>query len=68
VLFTNIWVGFAPASDEEGRGVKDKLITPNAHGVVLDVGAGKIGFFRFWCDKLFINGYLFRLWAYDEIP
>jgi hypothetical protein len=46
LLFANIWVGFGPATDDNWRQVKEKLITPNAHGVVLDIGAGKLLFFR----------------------
>jgi SAM-dependent methyltransferase len=34
------WVVFGKRRDEEGRSTKQGLITPNAHGVVLEIGAG----------------------------
>jgi len=34
------WETFGDAIDERDRADKDKLIAPNAHGVVLDLGAG----------------------------
>ncbi|KAL0067044.1 hypothetical protein AAF712_005828 [Marasmius tenuissimus] len=37
---THVWVGFAEGTNEGGRPVKEKLITPHAKGVVLDLGAG----------------------------
>ena len=36
----HIWVLFGNPTDEGGRPTKEGLITPNAHGVVLDIGAG----------------------------
>ncbi|THH30458.1 hypothetical protein EUX98_g3738 [Antrodiella citrinella] len=35
-----VWVAFADSTDDAGRAVKFGLITPHAHGVVLDIGAG----------------------------
>jgi hypothetical protein len=35
-----VWVAFGNPTDEGGRPVKQRLISPNANGVVLDVGAG----------------------------
>lgn len=40
IVMAHIWVLFANPTDEGGRPAKQGLITPNAHGVVLDVGAG----------------------------
>ncbi|KAH6899514.1 S-adenosyl-L-methionine-dependent methyltransferase [Coprinopsis sp. MPI-PUGE-AT-0042] len=40
-FMAKVWEGgMAQATDEGGKAVKQGLITPNAHGVVLDVGAG----------------------------
>ena len=36
----HIWVLFGNPTDEGGRSTKEALITPNAYGVVLDIGAG----------------------------
>lgn len=36
----HIWALFGNPTDEGGRSTKEALITPNAHGVVLDIGAG----------------------------
>ncbi|KAL0948387.1 hypothetical protein HGRIS_010969 [Hohenbuehelia grisea] len=35
-----VWAAFADVVDEGGREVKADLITPNATGIVLDIGAG----------------------------
>ncbi|KAJ8092664.1 hypothetical protein PM082_006992 [Marasmius tenuissimus] len=40
VIMAHVWVGFAEGTNEEGRQVKEALITPYAKGVVLDLGAG----------------------------
>ena len=40
VVMTHIWAVFGGPTDENGRHTKEGLITPNAHGVVLDIGAG----------------------------
>lgn len=39
-FMANLWVTFGKGVDENGRPLKTQLITPNAHGVVLDIGAG----------------------------
>ncbi|KAF8150465.1 hypothetical protein K438DRAFT_1943598 [Mycena galopus ATCC 62051] len=39
ISMANIWVPFGAGSDEGRRAEKQKLITPNARGVVLDLGA-----------------------------
>ncbi|KAJ7189564.1 S-adenosyl-L-methionine-dependent methyltransferase [Mycena pura] len=36
----SIWVAFGAGGDENARNDKQKLITPNARGIVLDLGAG----------------------------
>ena len=40
VVMAHVWVLFGNPTDEGGRPIKEDLITPNAHGVVLDIGAG----------------------------
>ncbi|KAI3608038.1 phospholipid methyltransferase [Moniliophthora roreri] len=40
IFMAYVWTGFADATDEGGKPVKEGLITPNAHGVVLELGAG----------------------------
>ncbi|KAF9461038.1 hypothetical protein BDZ94DRAFT_1238022 [Collybia nuda] len=39
-FMANLWVTVGKGADEGGTSVKKRLITPNAHGVVLDIGAG----------------------------
>jgi hypothetical protein len=41
VFMAHVWVGFGNPTDEGGKAVKLDLITPNAHGTVLDIGAGQ---------------------------
>ena len=40
VVMAHIWLLFSDPADENARPTKQVLITPNAHGTVLDVGAG----------------------------
>ncbi|KAF7350986.1 Methyltransferase-like protein 7B [Mycena sanguinolenta] len=40
VSMAKIWVSFGAGGDQAQREEKQKLITPHAHGVVLDLGAG----------------------------
>lgn len=40
VVMAHIWALYGNPTDEGGRPTKEGLITPNAHGVVLDIGAG----------------------------
>ena len=40
IVMAYIWVLFGNPTDEGGRPTKNALITPNADGVVLDIGAG----------------------------
>jgi hypothetical protein len=40
-FMSNVWLVFAGPTDEGGKVVKQGLITPNAYGAVLDVGAGE---------------------------
>jgi hypothetical protein len=68
ILFANIWVGFGPATDENWKQVKEKLITPNAYGVVLDIGAGKPVYHTHSIIYYSAHYYLFRLRAHYEIP
>ncbi|KAI0791413.1 hypothetical protein C8Q75DRAFT_792594 [Abortiporus biennis] len=39
-FMAHVWTAFGSSVDEGGRIVKQGLITPNAQGVVLDIGAG----------------------------
>ena len=41
VFFAHLWKIFGPGVDGNAKSVKEGLITPNAYGVVLDVGAGQ---------------------------
>lgn len=40
LFMAHVWTFMADGVDENTRAVKDNLITPNAYGVVLDLGAG----------------------------
>ncbi|TRM59778.1 S-adenosyl-L-methionine-dependent methyltransferase [Schizophyllum amplum] len=40
IFMAHVWTAFGPGVDENSRLEKQKLITPYAHGVVLDAGAG----------------------------
>jgi len=41
VFMGHVWETLSDDVDELGSSVKEMLITPNAYGVVLDVGAGE---------------------------
>ncbi|KAH9939645.1 uncharacterized protein BXZ73DRAFT_88877 [Epithele typhae] len=40
IFFTHVWAQMGPGSDENTRDIKQGLITANASGVVVDIGAG----------------------------
>lgn len=40
LFMARVWHEFGQFVDENGKPVKEELIPPNAHGVVLDIGAG----------------------------
>ena len=40
IVMAHVWALFGNPTDEGGRPSKQSLITPNAHGVVLEIGAG----------------------------
>jgi len=40
IFMANLWVLFGPGTDNGAKSVKEGLITPNAYGIVLDIGAG----------------------------
>ena len=40
VFFGHVWAVLGPGMDEGSKELKENLITPNAYGVVLDIGAG----------------------------
>jgi len=41
-FMAKLWIVFGNGVDTNGRDVKQQLITPNAYGVVLDIGAGQL--------------------------
>jgi hypothetical protein len=45
LFFAHIWILFGDGVNEHSRAAKEILITPNAYGVVLDIGAGYTGFY-----------------------
>ncbi|KIM43895.1 hypothetical protein M413DRAFT_442966 [Hebeloma cylindrosporum] len=40
IFMANLWMTFGPGVDSSAKAVKEGLITPNAYGIVLDIGAG----------------------------
>ncbi len=40
VFMAHVWLVFGKGVDENGKSVKEALITPHATGVILDLGAG----------------------------
>ncbi|KAG8918218.1 hypothetical protein FRC02_002526 [Tulasnella sp. 418] len=56
-FFSRLWVRFAPLVDEGGREVKKSLITPNARGRILDIGAGH-GHSVFYLDRNQVTTYI----------
>ncbi|KAJ3284222.1 hypothetical protein HDU79_008388 [Rhizoclosmatium sp. JEL0117] len=58
VLMANIWAnGFGDGVNDSNRDLKTRIITPNAKGVVLDVGAGHGHTIRF-LDKSKVTKYV----------
>ena len=45
LFMSHVWTAFGPGVDENGRSTKHRLITTNASGVVLDIGAGQISLY-----------------------
>lgn len=43
IVMAHVWALFGDPTNEGARPTKEGLITPNAHGVVLDIGAGVSG-------------------------
>lgn len=41
IFFSHVWTAFGAGIDENGAQLRTSLITPNAYGVVLDIGAGE---------------------------
>ena len=56
-----VWTFFGNVVNENSRGVKSALITPNAYGVVLDIGAGRPDARLVYCTSASS-----RTLAYDE--
>jgi hypothetical protein len=46
LFFAQMWIPFGNGVNENSRAVKEVLITPNAYGVVLDIGAGYTAFYN----------------------
>ena len=46
-FMSHVWVAFGNGMDENIRQLKSSLLTPNAQGVVLDVGAGASSLYSF---------------------
>jgi hypothetical protein len=46
----NLWVIFGDGTDSSAKATKEILITPYAHGAVLDIGAGGIIFSLYASD------------------
>ena len=66
IVMSHIWVLFGNPTDEAGRPTKEGLITPNAYGVVLDIGAGMS---RFTPKSSFeCNLPLSRSWPHRGVP
>ena len=42
IFMAHVWKLFGPGIDENSREIKEALIRPNATGVVLDIGAGRL--------------------------
>lgn len=62
-FMANLWVAFGPGTDQDGRPTKQRLITPNAYGVVLDLGAGA------HYPSLFSPAHSHdRSWTYRKLP
>lgn len=40
LVMAHVWMSFGDGVDANSKDVKENLITPNAEGVVLDIGAG----------------------------
>lgn len=60
-----VWAAFANGIDENSRTIKDDLITPNARGVVLDIGSGEC----IKSSQIFRNSYFctFRFRTYCQL-
>ncbi|KAK7457127.1 hypothetical protein VKT23_010427 [Stygiomarasmius scandens] len=56
-FMSNVWLVFAGPTDEGGREVKQSLITPNAYGIVLDIGAG-LGHTTGYLDRTKVTKYV----------
>ncbi|KAF5375948.1 hypothetical protein D9615_008217 [Tricholomella constricta] len=57
LFMAKLWVTFGDGVDENSRPVKEHLITPNAYGVVLDIGAGH-GHCVSYLDKTRVTRYV----------
>jgi hypothetical protein len=65
-LFTPIWDVLGVFADQACSSVKEKLITPDAYGSVLDLGAGNNLTSCQFRILLMVSSNRFR--TYDEIP
>ena len=47
LIFYNVWKTWGEGANEMSKELKLALITPHAHGVVLDIGAGELTQYKF---------------------
>ncbi|KAG8879823.1 hypothetical protein FRB97_001354 [Tulasnella sp. 331] len=57
IFFAYVWVLFGPGTDEGGYESKKSLLTPNASGIVLDLGAGH-GVTMFYLQRHLVTRYI----------
>ncbi|KAJ7280237.1 S-adenosyl-L-methionine-dependent methyltransferase [Mycena rebaudengoi] len=57
VIFQHIWTPFGEGGDTYSSGERTRLITPHAHGVVLDIGAGH-GSAAKYLDRTVVSKYI----------
>ncbi|KAG6856090.1 hypothetical protein H0H87_007530 [Tephrocybe sp. NHM501043] len=57
LFMSKLWVTFGPGLDTNCRSEKEQLITPNAYGIVLDIGAGH-GHTASYLDKARVTQYI----------
>ena len=41
-FMSHVWVRFGKDTDDSIKGLKSSFLTPNAYGIVMDIGAGTI--------------------------
>jgi len=51
LFMSHVWAAYGNSVDEAAQSTKTHLITPNAHGIVLDIGAGMGIYLYFVCQS-----------------